>query len=240
MIPIPNSVHVRRTKADETKLTDAARTWLEGASRAEGFHASDAMDPRRAFFRKMLPSPLSDREVGLFLVGKVLHAFVLGAMAGKVDLEHTDEGSKFNEELGVWYSPDWDRSEIAEFKTSRAFKEPVDNEDLGIYIEQVLIYMACENRTEAKIWVQYVNLRDPETRRTTPAFRCFAIKIAQEDLDGIKSHIKEVIADYNRAIADGDFKRLDLCRDWLCGRRMCQWYETCQPEGRFGTSKFDA
>jgi hypothetical protein len=134
---------------------------------------------------------------------------------------------------------DWDRSDIAEFKTSRSFKEPKNIGELDIYLEQVQIYMAAKNMTEAKLWVLYLNLRDEKTRKTTPTFRCFHFRISPEDLAKLKEWIKTSVADLKEAIARSDWKRLPLCRDWLCGRAMCAWYDKCQPEERYGTREFD-
>src|SRR3990167_4678913 len=241
MIPIPESINVQRNRNDEKWLLKKSEAWLTKEERAKGLHASDCLDLRRAFWRTVDPQPLSEREVGLFLPGKILHAFVLGAAGddGLVNLGHTDEGSRFSEELGIWYSPDWDKTDIAEFKTSLAFKEPADVADLDIYIEQVLIYLACENKTKAKIWVLYLNLRDPATKKTTPTFRCYEMSVSPEDLEKTREFITASKADFDQAIETQDWKHLDLCRAWLCGAKNCAWYARCQPEGRFGTPEFD-
>ena len=241
MIPIPDSVELQRDRASEAWLLKKSGEWLSKQERPAGLHATDLLDLRRAFFRAVDPKPLGPREIGLFLPGKVLHAFVLGAAGGKVDLNATDEGAHFSEEFGLWYSPDWDRGgNIAEFKTSRAFKTPKDLSDVDIYVEQVLIYLACKNQLEARLWCLYLNLRDEVTKRMTPTFLCFRVKISQEDLERIKTFIRASKQDYEKAVETGDFRSLDLCRGWLCGARMCEWYHRCRPEGRYGTKEFDA
>ena len=129
MIPIPESVQVSRNKAAERMLLDKSRAWLEQDNRAVGFHASDIPDPLQSFWRILAPEPLSDREVGLFLPGKVLHAFVLGAVDGQKDIDITvsDEGSFYSKDLDIYFSPDKIlNGKVRELKTSRAFKEPVD------------------------------------------------------------------------------------------------------------------
>ena len=241
MIPIPESVKVQRNSNDEKWLLKKSEAWLTKDERKKGLHASDFLDLRRAFWRTVDPQPLSDREIGVFLPGKILHAFVLGAAGddGLVNLGVSDAGSRYSDDLGIWYSPDWDKTDIAEFKTSRAFQEPKTLEDLDIYVEQVLIYLACEKKTKAKIWVLYLNLRDKETRRTTPSFRCFEVEISPEDLERTREFIKVGKADFDQAIETQDWKHLDLCREWLCGAKNCTWYARCQPEGRYGTPEFD-
>lgn len=240
VIPIPEGVTLGRNKRDERWLLEQSRAWLESGERAKGLHASDLLAIRKAFWRTVDPRPLTDREIGLFLPGKILHAFVLGAAAGTTpDIATSDEGSRFNEELGIWYSPDWDKSDLAEFKTARNFVEPTTLEDLDTYIQQLLVYMACEKKLAAKIWVLFLNLRDPVTRRTTPTFRCYEVTASEENLAEVRAHIQSTKADFEQAIATQTWRHLDLCPSWMCGRTNCLWYDKCQPEDRYGTKDFD-
>src|SRR2546428_4608440 len=236
MIEFPASLSVKRSMADEEKLQAAARAWIEKEERVEGIHASDLLDPRQALFRLLDPQTNSDREIALFLVGKLLHAFVLGSMEGVVDVTKTDEGSRFSEELGVHYSLDWDKGDIAEFKTTRVFREPKTNEDLRTYLEQMLVYMAAKNKPVAKLWVLYINLRDASTRQTTPAFRAYTVRITKEELDTLRGQLKDVADSIRRASTSGEaepWRALPLCREWKCSRLRCPWYDKCKPEGRY-------
>lgn len=235
-ITLPASLALKRNTAAERKLTDAARGWVDKDARAEGIHASDLLDIRQAYWRHTDPRPTGDRLVPVFLVGKVLHSFVLGAMEGVVDLDKSDEGSAWSEELGIHYSLDWDKSDIAEFKTSRAFKDPETVEDLGIYIEQTLIYMAAKGRTTAQLWVLLLNLRD-EQRRTAPAFRAYTISISPDDLLSLKTTISEQVTLLNSVLASKEYRTLPLCRTFKCGEGNCDWWSNCQPAGRYGLEK---
>jgi hypothetical protein len=239
VILLPESIKIQRCKADERKLLDTARDWLDKSERAPGTHATGLLDPLQEFWRQVDPRGISDRQVPIFLVGKVLHAFVLGSMAGQVDFSTTDEGSRYHEELGIWYSVDWDKGEVAEFKSSRAFKEPRDSRDLDLYLEQTLIYMVAKNVTEAKIWVLYLNLRDPVTRRTTPEFRSYQVLLPQEDLDKLKQQIIQTRVDLEKAIAAKDPTGLPLCREFKCGRGNCEWWDQCRPSGRYGSPEWE-
>ena len=232
MIPIPDSVKLKRNKKSEALLLDKSRKWLEREERAEGIHASDILNPRRAFFQKLFPQPLEDRQVTIFLVGKVLHGFVLGTMNDKVDLNITDEGSSFSEELGLWYSPDWDKGDIAEFKTSRAFKEPSSIEDVKTYLEQLLIYMAAKHRLTAELWVLYLNLKDAQ-RRTEPGFRAYTVTISPDDLAVVRQRIISTRGALEAALEAKDPSELELCWEWLCSERMCPFWHKCKPPGRY-------
>jgi hypothetical protein len=231
-IPIPDSVSIKRNKKSEVLLLDKSRKWLERQERTEGIHASDILNPRKAFFQRMFPGPLEDRQVTIFLIGKVLHGFVLGTMQDKVDLNVTDEGSSFSEDLGLWYSPDWDKGEIAEFKTSRSFKEPTGLDDVSSYVQQLLIYMAAKNRLDAELWVLYLNLKD-EQRRTEPQFRAYRISITEGDLELVRHHIKSTRSALETALETKDHTPLELCWEFLCSERMCPFWHKCQPEGRY-------
>lgn len=236
MIPIPESVTIKRNKASETNLLATSRAWLEkgNGTRTQGWHASDILNPRKGFWQRVDPKEMTDRDVTIFLVGKVLHAFVLGSAAGDVvDLDKTDEGSSYSEELGLWYSPDWDKGEVAEFKTSRSYKEPSSIEDVSGYTEQLLVYMAAKNRLKAQLWILLINLRDPETRRTVPVFRCYTIEISQADLDATKAFIKQTKDDLNKAVATSNWHDLDLCWEFICTPDMCPYFNKCKPDGRW-------
>lgn len=245
LIPLPESLRVNRNKAAERLLTDKAREWIEKNERAPGIHASSLLDPRQAYWQIKDPRPLPDRLVTMFLVGNVLHAFVLGAVDGAVDINASDEGSSYNKDLDIMFSPDRFRPlleetepMVRELKTSRSFYEPKDIEDLGHYLEQILIYMASTDTTKAQLWVLYLNLRG-EDGRTSPAFRGYDICISPDDLEKTKAFLLATKSDLEKALATDDHTILDLCREFKCGAGNCEWYSQCKPEGRYGNPRWD-
>lgn len=238
MIEIPSSVTLKRKKSREAELYDVSRTWLEKDERTPGIHASSLLDPLKGFWDTMNPGPLPNRLVTMFMVGKVLHAFILGAHAGAVDINTSDGGSS-DSGLGYVYSPDLvHEGMVREVKTSRSFYEPQDVGDVDNYVEQLLTYMAPTNTLESELWVLFLNLKD-ETGRTAPAFRCYSVRISQEHLDAVKEQLKATTQQLATAIEKKDPAGLPLCREWKCGARNCEHYDLCQPEGRYGTPKFD-
>src|SRR5712671_238301 len=70
---------IERDDYAEVRLALQAREWIErgDADRGVGIHASDLMDPLLAYWKRLKPQPLSERTVWLFVVGKILHHFVL-------------------------------------------------------------------------------------------------------------------------------------------------------------------
>jgi len=240
VLTLPKGINVKRNRANEAKLLDKARAWLAQDERAEGIHASGLLDPRQAYWGIKKPQEISDRLVNIFLVGKILHVLILGQ--GK-----SDEGSFFNKELGIWYSPDSIRGgKVREVKTTRSFYAPKDYKDLDLYLEQVLTYMAGANVLEADLDVLYINLRDEETKRTSPEYRCFKVTITEDDLKSVKKEVISVRKSIEKALTtvssrhkNEPWRALPLCREWKCSAGGCAWYHDCQPEGRYGEKKFD-
>ena len=113
-------------------------------------HASDLLDPRKAYWDRQHPVEPSTRMVGHFFVGKVLHAFFLSALNGEKGVNWaSDAGSVWDKALGIMWSNDWeDKSKTPhipwEFKTSRKPKEMNVDRDLDLYCEQLLIYMVAQ------------------------------------------------------------------------------------------------
>lgn len=242
MINIPDSVTISRKKEREQELYDVTRGWLEKEERSPGIHASSLLDPMKGYWDARNPGPLPNRLVTMFMVGKVLHAFILGAHAGLSGADMaalaSDSGSS-DSGLGYVYSPDLvHEGMVREVKTSRSFYEPKDLEDVGMYVEQLLTYMVPTNTLESELWVLYLNLKD-ENGKTSPAFRCYSVRISQADLDRVKAVLTETTAQLSRALATSDPSALPLCREWKCGASNCEHYDLCQPKGRYGTEQFD-
>jgi hypothetical protein len=239
---IPTTIRVDRDQEAESTLTARVREWLSrgSESRAAGWHASDLLEPLKAYWRRREPLPLTDRDAGIFLVGKVLHAFILAAVDGRpsVDLTASDEGSQWDEALGIHYSPD--RREgvrpgtLAEIKTSRSLYEPRTVKDLETYTEQLLVYMACEQRTAGELWVLYLNAKDT-SGKTAPAFRVYRVVVTPETLSEVRQKLQARKALLEEAVASGDPTALPLCAEWKCHPERCGWWESCRPPGRYET-----
>lgn len=215
-------------------MLEKSRAWLEREDRVEGIHASDVLSPRIGYWSTVDPKPLADRLVTMFLVGKVLHSFVLSAVEGiQEDLDRTDAGSRESKKLGIWYSPDrLVKGEVTEFKTARNFKAPDTLDDLWTYVEQLVVYMAATETRASKLWVLYLNLRDEE-KRTAPEFRCYTLSLSQADLARAKSEVRQRAEDLRQALEQKDHTGLPLCAEWKCGATKCDWWDQCRPEGRW-------
>lgn len=242
MIELPPGIEVERDKDAEQGLLVRAKNWLARDSGARvGIHASDLLNPRQGYWKNLDPQPVSDREVGLFLVGKVLHAFVLAQDEGKassVNLLVTDEGSTYHEELGIYYSPDKKYGDkVVEFKTSRGQKDPTELRDIAVYLQQLVIYMAAENLKTGEVWVLYVNAKDA-SGKTTPTFRVFKVTLTDEELTALKYQIRKKRDELADAIAQRKHDSLELCVAWLCHPEQCPWWAKCKPVGRYENHEY--
>lgn len=247
MLTLPTSLKVTRLKSEEAALVAKARKYVEGEERAPGLHASEMLDPLKAYWARLAPRPLSDRDVMTFFPGKILHAMVLsdkelvgdGGIA-TATIGKTDEGSFESSDLGITYSPDkLVRGKVREFKSTRSFYEPKNIEDLRIYVEQLLVYMAATDTLESQLWILYLNLRDKATNKTSPEFRVYTVAISTDDMVVLKNNVRATAGQLKHALVTEDPSALPLCREWKCGVRNCDWYLQCKPRGRFGTEKFD-
>lgn len=223
---IASRVPLRRRRDEEARLTARARAWLESSQRAEGIHASDLLMPRRGFWRLTAPLPLTDREVGLFVVGRVLHALVLGTPGLAAD-----EGERYDQELGLWYSPDAILADgaVLELKTHRGLREPERTGELATYVHQLLIYLACLGARRGVIAVLYTNLR--HEGRTHPQIRCYEVRVRRPEV--LRRLVQQDVARLRAALTSGDHRSLPLCPEWICRPGACGWWERCQPEGRY-------
>lgn len=239
MIPLPPGIQVKRSESAERALWDKARKWIERDAPRNEIHASDLMMPRKGYWRRMEPVPPSDREVGFFLVGRVLHAFILHEQTGApVDLGKTDDGSTVDPELLLSYSPDKVHGDhVEEVKTSRSYYEPTKLADIETYLQQLLVYMAAKRLEKGRVTVFYINARD-NTGKTTPQFRVYNVRISKDEIEWLRLQIRDQRNALADALQNKDHKALPLCPAWACHPDACPHWKSCQPEGRFGSTAY--
>lgn len=234
MITLPKNIQVKRLEKGEKFLNQKAREWVEAQggdrSKEKLLHASDCLDPRLAYFQRKYPQPIPDRLVPVFLVGRILHAFVICAVEGKPFDSAADGGSLVSKPLGITFSPDmYFNKRVREIKSSRSFYEPEGPEDLSLYCEQLLIYFAGTNTLKGDLWVLYLNIKNG------PAFRVYEVSITKAELAAVQAEIKATTELFHKAWAKENPKLLPLCRSFKC--KDCVYFEKCKPEGRYGVPK---
>jgi hypothetical protein len=237
---------VERNKKAETNLIEKSRKWLEKDSKdRKGIHASDLLDPRKAYYDKINPQPLSNRMVGLFFVGKVLHAFFLSALTGEDGVNwKSDGGSTVDKELGFSYSPDWCKDGIpGELKTSRS-KYEQSKSDLGLYLEQLVTYMAGKKSEDGRLVTLMLSLPAPrgDGWGTYPQYRAYNVHVSKADLAKYRTQLiatRKLLQQALKSNSKKDINKLPLCRDFKCGKSQCPHYSVCKPEGRYGLKRWE-
>lgn len=183
---------------------------------------------------------MTNRMVGLFFFGKVLHAFFLSALNGDEGTNwKSDVGSVWDEELKICWSNDWQKKVGAltipyEFKTSRS-KYEQSLRDLSGYLEQLMIYMVAQKSTKGRLVVLQSNLPAPrgEGWGTYPQYRAYDIEVTPEELADYKKQIVAQRKQLETALKTKKFKPLPLCKEFICGPTQCPHWERCKPEGRY-------
>jgi hypothetical protein len=237
MLPLPDGLTIERSEHDEVRLTEQARAWIasDNLVRDPGIHASDLMDPRLAYWRALDPKPLTDRTIWLFVVGKVLHHFVVDLPTGQALPGQSDSGTR--KARGILFSPDrvTDTGTPIELKTNRIQHESDHPEhDYAHYLEQLCTYMALMDVTEGSLWVLHINFL--VDRRTEPQPRCYTVRVPASELVLFRAILDQTREQLIEALAQRNIDSLPLCRTWLCGT-TCSWWKTCQPPGRYPLPK---
>lgn len=235
MLELPG-LTIYRAELQEADLVVKARQWLaeEDLKRAPGIHASDLLDPRLAYWRRMSPVELTERQIWFFLIGRILHHFVLTIADPSTAEGATDGGTKVVH--GIAYSPDHnlDGSPV-ELKTNRSMHEPGPDklvEQYHNYLEQLLTYMALEGVDVGYLWILFINLKEQRTNRTFPEPRCYRVQVQPDGRAAMLEQLHDTRASLEAAIHARSHTSLPLCRTWLCGD-SCSWWEACRPAGRF-------
>lgn len=247
MLTLPTSLTCERNLKAEAKLVAQTKEWLEkqNGERDKRIHASSLLDPRKSYFDTKYPQPMTNRMVGLFFFGKVLHAFFLSALNGETGTNwKADVGSVWDETLKICWSNDWekkvgDQTIPYEFKTSRS-KYEQKKKDLANYLEQLLIYMVAQKSTLGRLVVLQSNLPAPrgEGWGTYPQYRAYDVRVSSKDLQAYRRQIIGTRTKLEKALKTNKFKDLPLCREFKCGPSQCPHWEKCKPEGRYGNKRW--
>jgi hypothetical protein len=220
---------MRCQESEEGKLDilQKTQTFLDQqtAKRSAGFHTSDVMYPRKAFFRSISPVPMTEDEVGYFISGHGIH-HVVEAIEGE---PNEREVEVYNKEAQVWTTVDVLHPKVVwEFKSTR--KKTISRTPNETYLIQVWYECALTGRYKAKIVILYLKpeVRVRKTVNTAPRFQVFEITFTKSEIAEAMRQIKERVKLLTEAQTTGDHSKLPLCPDWLC--RSCPWYDQCQPQ----------
>jgi hypothetical protein len=250
MLKLPKLEIIRNEDAEDA-LVETTKEWLkgEGKDRDPRIHASDLLDPRKAYWNRQHVEEVTPQMAGNFMVGKVLHAFFSTAMNKKkgMSLVDTDVGGTWDKSLGISFSNDWEKKVRTkdspngipyELKTSRALNEQTTR-DLSSYLEQLCIYMAAKTSLVGRLVVlRLMGKNKAKGWGTYPQYRAYEIKWTKKDLAAYRSQIITTAKLLAKALKTKKPKILPLCREWKCGEGNCGHWAKCKPEGRYGKTKW--
>jgi len=250
MLNLPK-LQIERHLDAEDALVETTKEWLkgEGKERDPRIHASDLLDPRKAYWNRQHEEEVTPKMTGNFMVGKVLHAFFSTAMNGKkgLSLKDTDVGGTWDESLGISFSNDWEKQIKSkdspngipyELKTSRALNEQT-NKDLSLYLEQLYIYMTAKLSLVGRLVV--LRLMGKDSKKgwgTFPQFRAYEITWTKKDMASYRKQIVATVKLLTLALKKKKPAMLPLCREFKCGPGNCGHWSLCRPEGRWNTKKW--
>lgn len=169
----------------------------------------DMLYPRKCFWQKTKPLPLTDDEIMYFTTGKG-HEEMLRYVSGykKGDL-------KLYNALG--YRMDVFGKHPIEVKTRRGFLPKEENvaDVYDGYIRQILQYCAVENSNLGYLWVWALTGKDDENK-TKPDLVTYELKFTDDELSESRRIIDLTYDLLKLALNEGDFRTLPLCPEWMC------------------------
>lgn len=218
---------IERSPEMERKILDKIKAHLERAPRSKDrWHVSDLLYPRKSYWQRIDPQPMTDLQALYFTAGRAHHG-ILEACLGKWEKPKGDraDAGEF-EKHGIYYSPDLRMPYPWEIKTSRAEKEPpVLKKGFEGYLKQLNKYQACMDDNKGGLLVFYLGLRDGW--RKIPEIRFYKVLMSDAERKAEVANIKRIVADLNAAVKTKKHRKLELCPAWMC--KDCPWFQKCKP-----------
>lgn len=208
----------------EAKVYEKVIAWLTRRPRSQdAWHVSDLQYPRKAYWGRIDPKPITQLQAGYFIAGIGHHNVVEAILGPRNNKKHRADAGEFMKE-GIYFSPDLRLPYPLEFKTSRAEFEPYDLEKgYSGYLQQLKMYMALMNSTKGALLVFFLVLK--EGRRKKPAFRFYKVTCTKEELTKELVQIKALSKKLTAAVKAKDQKLVPACPKWMCGD--CPWNKEC-------------
>lgn len=207
----------------------------------DGIHLSDLLNPRRAYWGRVLPLAPSNSDVLYWTAGRG-HEDVLGRIAG---LQATPQ--RFWN--GISFRPDWELPSLVvegeldptEFKTRRSnLPDPGDEEVVfDSYLDQLRGYCAVRFQRRGNLVVLSLlegRGNDP-LKPTEPVLAFYEVEFTEEELERERANLEDrrnqfeavVVAASIEALAAAVggrqpaldpalHKALPLCKAWMCGK----------------------
>ena len=220
-------MEIKRSQKMERMILDKIKAHLNRAPRSlDKWHVSDLLYPRKSYWQRKDPQPMTDTQALYFTAGRAHHG-ILEAALGKWEKPKGDrvDAGEF-EKLGIYYSPDLRMPYPWEIKTSRSEYEP-KNLAKGFegYLKQLHKYQACMDNNHGGLLVLFLGLK--QGWRKVPEIRFYTVKMTDKERKAEVENIKRLVKALNTAVKTEKHDKLELCPAWMC--KDCPWAEKCKP-----------
>lgn len=178
----------------------------------DGFALFEILNPRKAYFARTDPQPLTDNEIMMFMSGKSIEK-------GLLKLLGYDHGESREVER-IWYAPDIRMPAITEVKSRRRFlpKEGEELKEFDNYINQHISYCALENDDNGYLVV--ISLVEKDGNTTRPELACYEMRYTVDELAEKRKALLESRELIGEALREQNFTILPQCPDWMCGKKI--------------------
>ena len=226
---------VTRDKKGEADSLKKIKVWLNRRPRStKGFHVSDLLDPRKTFWGRVKPLPMTDKQALFFVAGHGHHNVLEAILGPKQKLAGKSDAGEF-EKHGILFSPDMRfKTGPVEIKTSRAMYIKADEEQDPIdvykgYLKQEGSYQALMGSRTGKLLVLFLGavLDKADKWKKTPQLRQYNVIVEPVEQKKIVASLLQRAKNLTAAIKKKKWADLPLCDDWKC--RDCGWFKDCKP-----------
>jgi hypothetical protein len=203
-------MEIQRQPDIESWLFEEIRN--EWSNEREGFHLSDTLAIKQAYWRKKKPMKATNDQI-MYWASGVGHEGALLRIAG---LEH-GEAKQWN---GIWYTPDVFRNFPIEIKTRRAWlaEEGKEKDTYEHYLLQLKRYCACENIKQGWLWV-WCLVQKQDDYTTKPELACYRVEFTDEELSTEREYMTLLKGMFEAAIKLNNCVHLPNCPVWMCGKK---------------------
>jgi len=213
----------------ERKILDKIKEGLARAPRSvDKWHVSDLLYPRKAYFGRIDPQPMTDRQALYFLAGRAHHGILEYCLGPKKEKEDGRADSGEFQRHGIYYSPDLRMPYPWEIKSTRSQYEPKKGQEAERYkdyLRQLHMYQAFDEQDNGGLLLFYLGLK--QGRRYLPEIRFYKVQLDKKERAKIVKDSKKLAADLSNVVKTKDHSGLPLCPSYQCGD--CPWLKKCEP-----------
>jgi hypothetical protein len=218
---------IARSKKMERKALDAIKAFLSRAPRSvDKWHVSDLLYPRKSYFGRVDPKPMTDLQALYFIAGRAHHGILEACLGPRKRHKRADAGEF--QKHGIYYSPDLRMPYPWEIKTTRSQYEPKKGEEkkrYDNYLHQLNMYQAMDETDKGGLLLLYLGLRSGYSFK--PALRFYKVIFDAKDRAKKLAWMKSMAAKLSKAVKTRVHKALPLCPKYMC--TDCPWFKQCKP-----------